>query len=132
MITREEIKLAAEAVIGALAAFVMSLPPTVLALLVLQGMDVITGLMAGYITRTLDSNISYRGLMKKAAVIVLVAGSGYLGTALKLPGDAIVPTAIAGFYSMHEAVSILENLVRADLPLPQVLKNAIKQDDPDV
>ena len=126
---KDNVVVLVETFVGAVAAFLMALPPTVLALLVLQAIDVITGLMAGYITKSLDSKVSYVGLMRKALVLTAVAGSSYLGAALQLPAPDMIPTAIAGFYAMHEGLSVLENLTRAGVPIPDQLKNAMRKDD---
>ena len=115
-----------ESAVGGIVAFTASLPPTVLALLVLQAADFITGLMAGYVVKNLDSRVSYIGLMKKALVLVVVAVSSYLGSALQLPNSEIIPTAIAGFYGMHEGLSIVENLAVAGVPLPPFITKALK------
>ena len=126
---KDDIQVILQGFVGIVSAFLLALPTTVLALLVLQALDVITGLMAGYITKTLDSRVSYVGLMRKALVLVAVAGSSYLGAALQLPSPELLPTAIAGFYSLHEGLSILENLVRSGVPLPEQLKNAMRKDN---
>ena len=124
-LNREDLRMFGEGAVALVVVVFAGLPPAVMTLLVLQGMDVLTGLMAGFVTKTLDSKISYEGLMRKALVIVTVAGSSYLGNALQLPSPELLPTAIAGFYSMHEGVSIVENLVKAGVPFPEGVKAAI-------
>lgn len=129
--SKDNLHVGFEALVGVTAAFLVSLPSTVLALIILQAMDVVTGLMSGYINKELSSKTSYAGLMRKALVLVAVGGSSYLGQALQLPSPEVLPTTIAGFYAMHEALSILENLIRAGVPLPDPLKNALAKEHHD-
>ena len=128
MMNRDDLRLLFEVVVGMIVGIITSLPTTVLALLVLQVADILTGMMSGYITKSLDSRVSYVGLMRKVIVLIAVAASGYLGAALRLPGAEILPTGIAGFYAMHEGLSILENLTKAGVPLPAQLKAALVQE----
>ena len=123
--TTSNIRLSAEVTVAGAVGLLGGLPPAVLTLLVLMALDFATGLLAGYIAGELDSGVSYKGLAKKALVLIAVAGSSYLEVSLGLPVTGIVSTAIAGFYSMHEALSVLETLVRADLPVPEFLKRAL-------
>lgn len=119
--TWESLCLWAKLAAAATAAFWGGLAPLVQVLIAVMAADLLTGLLAGYITRKLSSDVSFRGLAKKAIVLVLVAVGRLLEPAVGLPlGDVV-----AGFYLVHEGLSILENAARAGLPVPQALREAL-------
>ena len=99
--------------------------PIMQALLVLIVLDIITGILAGYYTRTLSSEKTFRGMAKKTIVLAIVAGAHVLSAAWQSP----IPlgTAAAGFYVIHEMLSIMENAGRAGIPLPQQLMTALQK-----
>jgi toxin secretion/phage lysis holin len=99
------------------------LPLLLQSLLVLMALDVASGLIAGYVARSLSSDVSWRGMAKKSLVLLLVAACEILQRTwnLGLP----LASAVVGFYIVHELISIVENTGRAGLPLPRTLMNAI-------
>lgn len=106
---------------GAVAALWGGLEAMVQLLIALMILDIATGLLAGYISKELSSDVSFRGMAKKAIALLLVAGGQLLEPTVGLP----LSEAIAGFYAMHELLSVLENAARAGLPVPQILKDAL-------
>jgi toxin secretion/phage lysis holin len=113
---------------GAVAALWAGLPATAVALLGLMGLDLATGIVAGWATGTLASAIGYRGLAKKLATLLAILAVGLMQRAF---GDAIpAAEAVAGFYCAIEALSIVENLARAGVPIPGPLRAALAALDP--
>jgi len=94
-------------------------------LLILIALDIITGIAAGYYTRSLSSNQTFRGMAKKTIVLAIVAGAHVLSTAWQSP----IPlgTVVAGFYVIHEMLSIMENAGRVGIPLPRQLVAALEK-----
>lgn len=95
--------------------------------------DIITGLIAAWAERKISSEISRRGMARKAIMIVSVAGAE---VASKLTGAEItmpwgpqftLGAALAGYYVIHEALSTTENISRAGVPLPKFLLRRLEQ-----
>jgi toxin secretion/phage lysis holin len=97
------------------------LNPLVQLLLLSMLLDIATGLLAGYVSRTLSSDVSFRGMARKTLCLLLVWGAWMVGVQLGQP----VGEAVAGFYCLNEWISILENAVDAKLPVPQFLRDAL-------
>jgi len=101
------------------------LPLLLQSLLVLMALDIASGLIAGYITRSLSSDVSWRGMAKKSLVLLLIAACEILQRTwnLGLP----LASAVVGFYIVHEMISIVENTARAGLPMPRALTSALRK-----
>lgn len=101
-------------------------PPLVQLLLILMCVDMGTGLLAAVVNRELSSSVSFRGVCKKAIVLLMVGAGAALQQQVQVP----VADAIAGFYAAGEVISICENAARADLPVPQALKDILVKLNP--
>jgi toxin secretion/phage lysis holin len=110
---------------GVLASLWGRLPLLLQSLLVLMALDIASGLIAGYITRSLSSDVSWRGMAKKSLVLLLIAACEILQRTwnLGLP----LASAVVGFYIVHEMISIVENTARAGLPMPRALTSALRK-----
>ena len=111
---------------GLLAGVWVSWHPLVQLLVALAVIDVLTGLLTAIITKSLDSDISFRGMLRKAMMGLLVVAAELAGRQTGVPLGAVV----AGFYCAHEGLSILENALAAGLPVPDQLKAAFAQLQP--
>ena len=102
-------------------------------LLILMLIDCATGVLGAAQRRELSSEISFRGMTKKATALLLVGAAAAIETyAGDLVGGLPLDEAVAGFYCAHEGLSILENAVGAGLPVPQVLRDVLAKLSPDV
>ena len=102
--------------------------PQTLAVVML--VDYVTGLMCavkGVSLKTESGHVSskagFEGLMKKAAIILIVFVATWLDEAI---GTQALAAATMCFYIANEGVSILENTSLLGVPYPQVLKNALE------
>jgi len=87
-------------------------------------LDYITGLIAAWSEKKLNSEIGARGIMKKVLLFVIVALAFQLDKAL---GQEIFRSLAIWFYLANEALSIIENCSRAGVPIPTFLKSALEQ-----
>lgn len=89
-------------------------------------LDYITGLIKGYVTKELSSDIGLHGLARKSIIlivlIVAVALDRLLGN-----GNWLFRTLVAYFYIANEGLSILENCGTLGLPVPQKILDALAQ-----
>lgn len=94
-------------------------------LVVLIGLDIVSGFVRAYVQQTLSSKESYRGIGRKLLIMIAVALAAQLDN---LMGEAsLLRDAVVVFYCASEGLSIVENLVAAGLPVPDQLKAALAQ-----
>jgi toxin secretion/phage lysis holin len=88
--------------------------------------DYLTGLVLAAAKRQVSSQIGFVGIMKKMLILVMVA-LGHLLDVNLLGGGAALRTAVIFFYAANEGISITENLAALGFPMPQQLKQVLKQ-----
>ncbi|MGF7429576.1 phage holin family protein [Thermoanaerobacterium thermosaccharolyticum] len=85
--------------------------------------DYVTGVIAAGIEGKLSSNVGLKGIAKKVAIFVIVAVANLVDRAL---GNAhIFRDATIFFYLANELLSIIENVGRSGVPIPEVIKKAV-------
>lgn len=102
----------------------VSQQPLLGALFVLMVMDVIMGMIAAYITKTLSSSVSWNGMVKKSGVLIVIG----LGAVIQpFAGDIPLAKMVSMFFIAHESLSILENAAKAGIPLPEQLVETLEK-----
>ena len=96
------------------------------ALITFVMVDYLTGLMVAVLERKLSSEIGFKGIFKKVLIFILVAIAHIIDTYLIQNGSAI-RTAVIFFYISNEGISIIENATKIGLPIPEKLKDVLKQ-----
>lgn len=96
------------------------------ALVVLMAIDYITGIMAGGSKRSLASTLMFRGLMKKALIILVIVLS-VVADNLHGNGAGFFRELVIYFYIGMEMMSIIENLGTLGVPLPKALTQYLKK-----
>lgn len=86
-------------------------------------LDYVTGVVAAYQEKKLDSNVGWRGITRKLLVFVVVAVAHLLDTAL---GQELFRGLVIWFYVANEGLSVTENLGRAGVPIPAPLRAALE------
>lgn len=94
-------------------------------LVIMTVLDYLTGVLAALYLKQLSSNISYKGIIKKIGIYVIVTAAYLLDQAMNT--DIILRSMAIGFYTATEGISLLENWGRMDLPLPDIIKNTLAQ-----
>ena len=92
----------------------------VMTLLIFIAVDYATGVFCAMVERNISSAIGFKGLAKKA-FILLVVGVAHLLDVRFQHGD-VLRGAVCLFYLANEGFSILENGNRLGVPLPKGLK----------
>lgn len=122
--------LAAFAAAGGIAAYLFGPWDALLvALLAAIVLDYLTGVAVAAVQRTLSSAVCWRGLLKKA-VILLIVCLGTLLDRLLEDSNGAVRAAVCLFYIANEGLSVLENAGALGLPLPETLKRALARLQP--
>lgn len=87
--------------------------------------DYITGFIAGAIEGKLNSEVGYKGIFKKVLIFTVVAIAHQIDVFTGSDSQMIM-TATVAFYVWNELLSILENVGRTGLPLPDILLRAVE------
>lgn len=94
------------------------------ALLILILVDILTGFLAAAIKKHLQASVMFAGGCKKMIILAIIVLVHYLGDALGLPW---LREAVISYYAINEALSIMENAVRAGVPVPAFLTALLKK-----
>ncbi|AFA49816.1 phage holin family protein [Acetobacterium woodii] len=95
-------------------------------LVTLMAIDYITGLMVAYVTKTLSSAIGLKGLFKKIAELFVVMTAVQIDMATG-QGGAYFKNIVCLLFIANEGLSLLENAGNLGVPIPDILKKALKQ-----
>jgi toxin secretion/phage lysis holin len=111
---------------GFLGWFLGGLDGFMYALIAFVVIDYLTGIMVAIIEKNLSSAIGFRGIFRKVLIFVLVGVANLVDTHIIQIGCGM-RTAVIFFYLSNEGISILENSTKLGLPIPQKLKDILKQ-----
>lgn len=93
-------------------------------LVIAVALDYISGVIKAFVNKELSSKIGLKGLLKKVGVFVIVALAVLID---KITGESgAVRTLVIYYFVANEGLSIVENLSEAGLPIPDVIKKALK------
>ena len=93
-------------------------------LLIMIVIDYLTGISAAIYRRELCSRTGFNGILRKAAILCIVACSHALGQAMDIPE---IRSAVIGFYIANEGISIMENAADLGVPMPDKLVFILKK-----
>lgn len=99
-------------------------------LVIFMGIDFVTGLMvAGFFKKSdksqngaLDSKASFKGLCKKAVIMLIVLMAYRLDLAA---GSTFIKDATIIAFIASEGISILENAAAMGVPIPKIIRDGI-------
>ena len=95
-----------------------------IALSIFVALDICTGILKAFITKTVNSEISYTGIAKKVFIFVMVSVAYWSQLVI---GDALpIRNIVICFYFANEGISILENCAEF-IPIPKKLKDTLTQ-----
>lgn len=93
-------------------------------LLIAIAIDYLSGLIKAYNNKVLSSKIGFRGILKKIGLLFIVMLAVVID---RITGESgAIRTLIIYYFVANEGLSIIENLGEAGLPIPKVLKDALK------
>ena len=87
--------------------------------------DYITGLIVAFINKEVDSKIGFKGILKKSLILIVLIVSVLLDRLLA--SEWTFRTVVCYFFIGNEGWSILENVGKAGLPLPNKLMDILQQ-----
>ncbi len=120
---------AAAAAAGAAVGLMMRMPMAVRLLVLLMGLDYLSGVGVALLGKSpkseggaLSSKAGFAGLARKAMILIVILLAAVVDN---LTGSAACTGAATMFYMVNEALSILENAVLLGVPVPQKLMQAL-------
>lgn len=113
--------------LGAILGFLLGgLDGMLYALMVFLILDYLSGCMVAVSTKKLSSEVGFKGICKKILIIALVGVANIVDVQIIGRGSGL-RTATIFFYIANEGISILENAGELGIPLPNKLKQVLKQ-----
>ena len=88
--------------------------------------DYITGIVYACLTKSLSSEVGFKGIAKKVAIFMLVGLANLIDVYVVKQG-AVLRSAVILFYIANEGISLMENWGKLGLPLPEKLKEILLQ-----
>lgn len=132
----KSIQVIISAALATLASYLGALAVPIIVLMVMMIIDYLTGMSAAWINNELSSKVGAKGILKKIgymALIVVAAGVDYLiwsGVAavqVNVGYQMWFGLLVAVWLIINEMISILENLRRMDVPLPNFLVRVLSK-----
>ena len=91
-----------------------------------MAIDYLTGVVNAVAYKKLSSQIGCKGLAKKLFVVLMLVVAVMLDRLIN-GGQWIFRTLVAYFYIANEGISILENIARLGVPIPQKVLDVLAQ-----
>lgn len=90
-------------------------------------LDYVTGVIYAYVIKMLNSEIGFKGLIKKCMILAVLIVGVALDRMLGNDGTWVFRTLVCYFYIANEGISLLENISNLGVPIPNKIKNALEQ-----
>jgi len=98
-------------------------------LVVLIGLDLLTGIAKGMYDKSLVSRKMSQGMITKAMIFVVIIVANMLDYVVMqgiMQGVPVIKIMTITFYIAYEGISICENLGQMNFPLPAFIKNNLQ------
>lgn len=95
-------------------------------LVVFMILDYLTGVLYAFLTNQLNSEVGFKGLVKKLMILVVLIIAVMLDRILGVNGWPF-RTLVCYFYIANEGISLLENVANIGIPIPNKIRNALEQ-----
>lgn len=92
-------------------------------LLILIGLDVVSGIIKGSREHSIKSSVANLGIAKKVSILFVIIVANIADLFFKANG--VVVNGTVSFYLIGEAISVLENCAIIGVPLPDMLKKRL-------
>lgn len=118
------------AVLGTVCGFLFGeLDGLLIAVLVMMVIDYITGLSASIVLKITDSKLSWKGIVKKFVMLLILVVAHVLDVYVLClsDGSTAIMSLVEFLYIANEGLSIIENAGKLGIKLPKALKEALVQ-----
>ena len=94
-------------------------------LLIVMVIDYLTGIASAIYNKELSSKIGFKGIIKKFSYLLVVALSVVIDNLLGQSG--LIRSLVIYFFVANDGLSIIENMAKMNVKLPQRLIDALEQ-----
>ena len=94
-------------------------------LLIVIVIDYLTGIASAIYNKELSSRIGFKGIIKKFCYLLVVALSVIIDNLLGSSG--LIRSLVIYFFVANDGISIIENMAKMNVKLPQKLIDALEQ-----
>ena len=124
------------AALAAFASYLGALAVPIIVLMVMMIIDYLSGMSAAWSEGTLSSKVGAKGIVKKVGYMALIAVamgvdyliySGIVAANIEVGYNMWFGLLVAVWLIINEMISILENLGRLGVPIPEFLKKIISR-----
>lgn len=116
------------AILGAVAGFLYGdMDGLLIALIAFICLDYVTGILVGAVKHKLNSVVGFKGLAKKAFILIVVAVAHIIDAQVLGGTASILRSAMCCLYIANEGLSILENGGKLGVKYPKKLKSFLEQ-----
>lgn len=124
------------AALAAFASYLGALAVPIIVLMVMMIIDYLSGMSAAWSEGTLSSKVGAKGIVKKVGYMALIAVamgvdyliySGIVAANIEVGYNMWFGLLVAVWLIINEMISILENLSRLGVPIPEFLKKIISR-----
>lgn len=98
-----------------------------IALIAFIVLDYISGVLVGAAKHKLNSQTSFKGLCKKAMILLIVAVAHIVDKQILGGTSSVFRSATCGLYIASEGLSIMENAGKLGVPFPKKLREMLEQ-----
>ena len=95
-------------------------------LIVFMVLDYGTGVLYAFLNNQLNSEVGFKGLVKKCMILVVLI-IGVMLDRIVGNGTWVFRTLVCYFYIANEGISLLENVGNIGIPIPNKIRNALEQ-----
>jgi toxin secretion/phage lysis holin len=99
--------------------------PAMTTLVTIVVLDMVSGFSRAAIQQRLSSKESWAGIGKKVMMFVVICLAAQVDRLLD--ANNVIRNATVIFYCVSESLSVLENVVAAGMPVPDVIRDALAQ-----
>lgn len=117
---------AVTAVIGGILGFMFGkLDGLFITLIALVIFDYLTGVVKAIIKHKLSSSVSYKGILKKFLIFLLVATANVIDFYV-IGDNGVLRNSVIMLFIANEGISIIENSAQLGVPIPNKLRNVLQ------
>lgn len=95
--------------------------------LILMLLDYVSGIIAAIYNKQLNSEIGYKGIMKKFAIIICISVARQIDILDLYDSKILIRPLVLMFFTINEILSILENLAKTGIPVPEIMNHTLQK-----
>lgn len=95
--------------------------------LILMLLDYVSGIIAAIYNKQLNSEIGYKGIMKKFAIIICISVARQIDILDLYDSKILIRPLVLMFFTINEILSILENLTKTGIPVPEIMNDTLQK-----